>query len=145
MFCPECGTKIDEPMNFCPECGTNLIGLFAEMEAEEAANKPQQTVSTPAAQPAAPTQSAQPNRIENVHADLQAAGIEVLYDDRDERPGSKFKDADLIGIPLRITVGDRGLKNGEVELLERRGGVKTMLPVADAASRVAEMVREALR
>ena len=63
MFCPECGTKIDEPMNFCPECGTNLIGLFAEMEAEEAANKPQQTVSTPSAQPAAPTQSAQSNRI----------------------------------------------------------------------------------
>ncbi|MBR5346161.1 MAG: proline--tRNA ligase [Deltaproteobacteria bacterium] len=82
---------------------------------------------------------------EQLYADLQAAGIEVLYDDRDERPGSKFKDADLIGIPLRITVGDRGLKNGEVELLERRGGVKTMLPVAGAASRVAEMVREALR
>lgn len=73
MFCPECGTKIDEPMNFCPECGTNLIGLFAEMEAEEAANKPQQTVSTPSAQPAAPTQSAQSNRIETVHADLPAA------------------------------------------------------------------------
>lgn len=73
MFCPECGTKIDEPMNFCPECGTNLIGLFAEMEAEEAANKPQQAVSTPSAQPAAPTQSAQSNRIENVHADLPAA------------------------------------------------------------------------
>ena len=82
---------------------------------------------------------------EQLYADLQAAGIEVLYDDRDERPGSKFKDADLIGIPLRITVGDRGLKNGEVELLERRGGVKTMLPLSEAASRVAEMVREALR
>ena len=83
MFCPECGTKIDEPMNFCPECGTNLIGLFAEMEAEAAANKPQETPSAPAAQPSAlaaqpsaPAQQAQPNKIETVHADQPATGQE---------------------------------------------------------------------
>ena len=77
MFCPECGTKIDEPMNFCPECGTNLIGLFAEMEAEAAANKPQEAQpSAPAAQPSAPAQQAQPNKVEAVHTDRPAAGQE---------------------------------------------------------------------
>jgi prolyl-tRNA synthetase len=52
---------------------------------------------------------------EQVYADLWAAGIETLFDDRDERPGVKFKDADLIGIPLRLTVSNRALQNGGVE------------------------------
>ncbi len=55
---------------------------------------------------------------ERLYAELHAAGIEVLYDDRDERPGVKFKDADLIGIPFRITVGKK-VKDGNVELLTR--------------------------
>jgi prolyl-tRNA synthetase len=55
---------------------------------------------------------------ERLYTELQAAGIEVLYDDRDERPGVKFKDADLIGIPYRITVG-RKVREGNVELLTR--------------------------
>ena len=50
---------------------------------------------------------------------LLAEGIDVLLDDRDERPGVKFNDADLIGIPFRLTVGPRGLKEGEVELARR--------------------------
>ena len=50
---------------------------------------------------------------------LQAQGVEVLLDDRAERPGVKFKDADLLGIPLRITIGARGLKRGTVELKKR--------------------------
>ncbi len=54
-----------------------------------------------------------------LHDDLESAGIEVLFDDRDERAGFKFKDADLIGIPLRITVGRRGLKDGIVEVKAR--------------------------
>ncbi len=61
-----------------------------------------------------------------------AAGsrVEVLLDDRDERPGSKFKDADLLGIPLRVTVGARGLKGRQsFELQERRSGERTMLPM----------------
>jgi prolyl-tRNA synthetase len=81
---------------------------------------------------------------EKLYSELQELGVEVLYDDRDERPGSKFKDADLIGIPLRVTVGDRGLKNGELELQERRSGTRSMLPVAEAAGRLAAMVRERL-
>ena len=56
---------------------------------------------------------------ERLHHDLQAAGLAVLFDDRDERPGVKFTDADLIGIPKRITVGDRGLKEGIVEFRRR--------------------------
>jgi prolyl-tRNA synthetase len=56
-----------------------------------------------------------------IYEGLGQAGIEVLYDDRDERPGSKFKDADLIGIPYRIAVGKKGLAEGVVELKLRRG------------------------
>jgi prolyl-tRNA synthetase len=53
-------------------------------------------------------------------ADLAAAGLDVLIDDRDERPGVKFKDADLIGIPLRLTIGEKALAEGAVEF-KRRG------------------------
>jgi prolyl-tRNA synthetase len=58
---------------------------------------------------------------ERVYKALQDAGLEVLLDDRDERAGSKFKDADLLGLPLRIAVGARGVKDGTVELKARRG------------------------
>ena len=57
-----------------------------------------------------------------LHDELEAAGIDVLLDDRDARPGFKFKDAELIGFPIRITVGKRGLAEGIVELQERRTG-----------------------
>jgi prolyl-tRNA synthetase len=56
-----------------------------------------------------------------IYEGLTAAGIEVLYDDRDERPGVKFKDADLVGIPFRVAVGKKGLAEGVVELKLRRG------------------------
>lgn len=59
---------------------------------------------------------------DEIYQTLQAAGIEVLYDDRDERAGVKFNDADLIGIPLRLTVGGKGLKSGQLELKVRRTG-----------------------
>ena len=55
----------------------------------------------------------------SLHESLTTCGLEVLLDDRDERPGVKFADADLIGIPQRITVGDRGLSDGVVELRRR--------------------------
>jgi prolyl-tRNA synthetase len=58
--------------------------------------------------------------VANLERELEAKGVEVLVDDRDERPGSKFKDADLMGIPLRVTVGERGLKTSQVELKPRR-------------------------
>jgi prolyl-tRNA synthetase len=59
---------------------------------------------------------------EQLHSDLTGAGLEVLYDDRDERPGVKFKDADLLGLPLRVTVGSRAMKEGVVEIRRRRTG-----------------------
>ena len=55
------------------------------------------------------------NAAEKIYRDLQEAGVEVLLDDRDERAGVKFKDADLIGLPLRIAVGKKGLAEGKVE------------------------------
>ena len=81
---------------------------------------------------------------EALYARLLELGIEVLLDDRDERPGSKFKDADLLGIPLRVTVGARGLKDGALEVQERRSGAREMLPLAEVAEAVAERVRGAL-
>ena len=65
---------------------------------------------------------------EALHRELQASGLAVLLDDRDERPGVKFADADLIGIPHRITVGDRGLKAGAVEFRRRASTTVTTLP-----------------
>ncbi len=87
-----------------------------------------------------PKQDAVRDAAEKLYQELLDGKIEVLLDDRDERPGSKFKDADLIGIPLRITVGDRGLKNGEFELIERQTGQKTMLPVEETAAKLAELI-----
>jgi prolyl-tRNA synthetase len=81
---------------------------------------------------------------EGLYAELQAAGVEVLFDERDERPGSKFADADLLGIPLRVTVGARALQEGALELQERRSGERTMLPLAEAAGRIVAQVRTAL-
>ena len=81
---------------------------------------------------------------EELYQALGQAGIEVLLDDRDERPGSKFKDADLLGIPLRVTIGSRGLKEQAVELQRRNDGERTMLPLSEAAERLIEMVRQAL-
>jgi prolyl-tRNA synthetase len=82
---------------------------------------------------------------ERLYEELQGLAVEVLLDDRDERPGSKFKDADLIGIPLRVTVGSRGLKEGALELQLRSTGARTMLPIAEAAGTIAAMVEKALR
>jgi prolyl-tRNA synthetase len=73
---------------------------------------------------------------------LLQEGIEVILDDRDERPGVKFKDADLVGIPLRITVGPKGLKEGKVELVRRRTREARPLDVQKAARTVAETVLE---
>ena len=70
---------------------------------------------------------------DRLHDELEAAGIEVLLDDRGERPGVMFADLELIGIPHRITVGERGLKNGQVEYQARRDTAATPVPLADVA------------
>ena len=81
---------------------------------------------------------------DKLYADLRAAGIDALYDDRDERPGAKFKDADLIGVPLRVAVGKKSLAEGNVEVKLRRDKAATLVPVAEAAERIAGMVRAEL-
>ncbi|MGD8453474.1 MAG: proline--tRNA ligase [Phycisphaerae bacterium] len=81
---------------------------------------------------------------EQIQAELAAAGLEVLFDDRDERAGFKFKDADLVGIPVRIVVGRKSLKDGVVELSHRRDGVKQPLPPAKAIAKATAMVRDEL-
>jgi prolyl-tRNA synthetase len=77
---------------------------------------------------------------EAIYAELRAQGVDVLFDDRDERPGAKFKDADLIGIPVRLAVGGRSLKEGVVELKLRRDKEATKVPVAEAAAKILELV-----
>ena len=77
-----------------------------------------------------------------VYDALVAEGIDVLLDDRDERPGVKFNDADLIGIPYRITVGPKGLAEGIVEITERRGRKSRSVAVEKAAATVAEAILE---
>jgi len=80
---------------------------------------------------------------EKLVQDLAAAGIETLWDDRDERAGVKFKDADLIGIPYRITTG-RSLKQGKVELTERASGQATEIPIEEVVTTLKERIEAAL-
>ena len=77
-----------------------------------------------------------------IAAELQELGIEVLVDDRDERPGVKFKDADLLGAPLRLTVGGRGLANGTIETKERSTGEQKDVALDEIASWAAAWVKE---
>lgn len=76
---------------------------------------------------------------ENLYAALTAAGLEPLYDDRNERAGAKFAGMDLIGLPWRITVGPRGVKNGVVELTSRRTGESEELSAEAAVARIVEI------
>ncbi len=79
---------------------------------------------------------------EDLYRALNEKGIEVLLDDRDERPGFKFKDADLIGIPLRVVVGPKGLAAGKVEMKRRGSKEVRLLDVSRAAEEIAAMVKE---
>jgi prolyl-tRNA synthetase len=76
---------------------------------------------------------------QSLHDALEGAGVEVLLDDRDERPGVKFKDADLIGLPLRVTIG-KALAQGQVELMARRARRTTMVRVEEVVSRLRQIV-----
>ena len=74
--------------------------------------------------------------------DLVAAGYSVLIDDRDERPGVKFNDADLIGMPIRIAIGDRGLKEGVIEIVRRKDMQVEKVPVDQASAQAIEIWKE---
>ncbi len=77
-----------------------------------------------------------------LYESLVAAGLEVFYDDRDERPGVKFKDADLIGFPIRVNVGGRALKEGNVEVVARRDRAARSVPKAEAVDAVRKLRAE---
>jgi len=82
---------------------------------------------------------------EEVCAALEQAGVEVLYDDRDERAGVKFNDADLVGVPIRIAVGKRGLAEGKVEWKLRSSSQVELVPVGEVAAKAAALVRATAR
>jgi prolyl-tRNA synthetase len=75
---------------------------------------------------------------DDLYQQLNEAGVETLVDDRNERPGVKFKDADLIGIPVRITIGPKGLAQGEVEVKYRQTGAEERWPLAEVVTKVKE-------
>ena len=79
---------------------------------------------------------------EKIYDELRSAGTDVLLDERPVRPGVKFNDADLIGIPLRVVVGRRGLKEGNVEIKRRSDAEATLVPVGDAVAQVQEILDE---
>ncbi|MGV8059605.1 MAG: proline--tRNA ligase [Smithellaceae bacterium] len=81
---------------------------------------------------------------EKIYNDLLADGIEVIFDDRDERAGVKFKDADLIGIPLRITVGPKNLASGNIELKNRKSGETKIHPLAKIVSEIKKSIAEGI-
>jgi prolyl-tRNA synthetase len=76
---------------------------------------------------------------EQLYDELRELGLDVLYDDRDASPGEKFADAELLGCPLRLTVGKKGIEAGEVEAQVRRGREKRALPLEGAANAAAEL------
>ena len=81
------------------------------------------------------------NTAEKIYRFLQKNGVDVLLDDRNERAGVKFMDADLLGIPLRVTVGTRGVKNGEIEVKMRADKKPRAVPIQDAEGFIMKQVR----
>jgi prolyl-tRNA synthetase len=79
---------------------------------------------------------------ERLYGELREAGLDVIYDDRQAGAGDKFADAELLGCPLRLTVGKRGLESGEVEAQVRRGQQKRSLPLEGAAQAAFDLWRE---
>jgi prolyl-tRNA synthetase len=79
---------------------------------------------------------------ENLYNSMLDEGIEVIFDDRDERAGVKFKDAELIGIPLRVTIGRKNLSQGNVELKVRKTGENQLCPLQDITQKVKQIIEQ---
>ena len=82
---------------------------------------------------------------DKLNDELEVQGVETLLDDRDERPGVKFKDGDLVGVPLRVTIGAKGLQKNCFELRWRMDGRTDEIPISGAAAKIKQIVSEALR
>jgi prolyl-tRNA synthetase len=80
---------------------------------------------------------------ERLYEELLSAGVDVLLDDRDERPGVKFADSELVGIPHRVVVGERGLEAGKLEYRHRRAEAAEEFPAADAVAQILERLARA--
>ncbi len=139
------------PIMGCYGIGVNRI-LAAALEAEGGHDDggcifplgiaPYEVVITPIKYEPGSAVAAEADRL---YAQLMDAGVDVLFDDRDERPGVKFKDADLIGIPLRLTVGDKGLANDQVEFKPRTADKADMVGTADVVERALTWLAEQQR
>jgi prolyl-tRNA synthetase len=82
---------------------------------------------------------------EQLYKILLKEGVEVLYDDREETPGVKFKDADLIGVPLRLTLGEKNLKKGLVEIKKRKTGEVILIRKEETLSKVKELIEQEMK
>jgi prolyl-tRNA synthetase len=82
---------------------------------------------------------------DGLYVNLREMGIDVLLDDRDERPGVKFKDADLIGVPLRVTIGPKALEKGRVELRRRREGQTEEVAISDVTKKIDSIISQAMQ
>ncbi|WP_462158315.1 proline--tRNA ligase [Pseudoalteromonas sp. GB56] len=84
-----------------------------------------------------------PDIAERIYGELQSAGVDVLFDDRKERPGVMFNDMELLGVPYTLVIGERNLDNNEVELKNRRTGEKLMLNIDSAVAAIVEQLQNA--
>jgi len=146
----------------CPNCGTPLNLLNAELLADDTGFNYEHVLAAlaevyhddkgltwpPAAAPFDVYLMQLPGRemdtqakAEELYATLQSAGISVLFDDRAERAGVKFNDADLIGLPLRVTVGEKNLKNGMVELKKRKSIENQLVPAAEITQTIQSLLK----
>ncbi|CCO09434.1 proline--tRNA ligase [Desulforamulus hydrothermalis] len=124
------------------------IGVTRTMAAAIEQNHDQDGIIWPAAIapyhvvviPVSAKDDAQMQLAEKLYQELNRAGLEAVLDDRPERPGVKFKDADLVGYPLRIVVGSKAVQEGLVEMRQRRSGQTDLLPLSDAVDRVKEIL-----
>jgi prolyl-tRNA synthetase len=82
---------------------------------------------------------------EQLYQDLTKERVEVLYDDREETPGVKFKDADLTGIPLRVTLGEKNLKKGLIEIRKRKTGEVLLVKKEEAVLKIKEMIAQEMK
>ncbi|SHF23223.1 proline--tRNA ligase [Desulforamulus putei] len=90
--------------------------------------------------PVSAKDEAQMNLAETLYRELNQAGVEAVLDDRPERPGVKFKDADLVGYPLRVVVGNKAVQEGLVEVRRRRSGQTDLIPLSEAVAKVREIL-----
>jgi prolyl-tRNA synthetase len=80
--------------------------------------------------------------VDGLYTGLKLVNVDVILDDRGERPGVMFAEWELIGVPVRVTVGERGLKENQIEVLNRRSGVMTMVPVSGAVQAIKDILAQ---